>query len=289
MRFDYMSLDTGRNRLYISHMNDGHVIVYDVKAQRVVANIPGIPGCTGVLGAPELDRVFASASQTGQIAVIDAGALQVVANIYAGEFPDGIAYDPVHQKLYVSDEAGGSEIVIDARGGRYLSTIPLGGGVGNTQYDRVTGRIFVTVGQSNQLVAIDPGSDRVVARYPLPGADHPHGLCLDAAHRLAFIACEGNARLIVVGMGDMKVTSVHGVGQDPDVLAFDPGPDRLYVASESGMVSVFVEKDHTLVKQGDMFVAGEAHSVAVDPRTHLVFLPLENVGGHPVLRIMAPN
>jgi hypothetical protein len=31
-----------------------------------------------------------------------------------------------------------------------------------------------------------------------------------------------------------------------------------------------------------------AHSVAVDPATHLVYFPLENVGGQPVLRIMAP-
>ena len=35
-------------------------------------------------------------------------------------------------------------------------------------------------------------------------------------------------------------------------------------------------------------VATNAHSVAVDPRTHLVYLPLRNVRGRPVLRIMAP-
>ena len=34
--------------------------------------------------------------------------------------------------------------------------------------------------------------------------------------------------------------------------------------------------------------APHAHSVAVDPRTHLVYLPLENVDGKPVLRILTP-
>jgi len=29
-----------------------------------------------------------------------------------------------------------------------------------------------------------------------------------------------------------------------------------------------------------------AHTVFVDPETHLVYFPLENVNGHPVLRIM---
>jgi hypothetical protein len=32
-----------------------------------------------------------------------------------------------------------------------------------------------------------------------------------------------------------------------------------------------------------------AHTVAVDPATHRVYLPLENVNGRPVLRILAPT
>jgi hypothetical protein len=31
-----------------------------------------------------------------------------------------------------------------------------------------------------------------------------------------------------------------------------------------------------------------AHTVFVDPKTHLVYLPLQNVDGHPLLRIMRP-
>ena len=32
-----------------------------------------------------------------------------------------------------------------------------------------------------------------------------------------------------------------------------------------------------------------AHTVCVDPDTHLVYFPLQNVNGHPVLRIMELN
>src|SRR5258708_24209627 len=31
-----------------------------------------------------------------------------------------------------------------------------------------------------------------------------------------------------------------------------------------------------------------AHTVCVDPNTHLVYFPLENIDGHPLLRIMEP-
>jgi hypothetical protein len=33
------------------------------------------------------------------------------------------------------------------------------------------------------------------------------------------------------------------------------------------------------------FAAAEAHAIAVDPRTHRLYLPLEDVDGKPVLRV----
>jgi hypothetical protein len=36
-------------------------------------------------------------------------------------------------------------------------------------------------------------------------------------------------------------------------------------------------------------VMPHAHTVCVDPATHLVYLPLENLDGHPILRIMEPG
>jgi hypothetical protein len=86
----------------------------------------------------------------------------------------------------------------------------------------------------------------------------------------------------------MKLLSVHQVGEDPDVLlALDPGLKRLYVSAESGTVAVFQESDRDLRLLGQ-FDMPHAHTVAVDPKSHLVYFPLENVGGDPLLRIMRP-
>ena len=70
-RFDYQSLDPSTGRLYISHMGDGHVVVFDIKTRRVLANLPGFPRVTGVLAVPQLGHVFASATGNHQVAVID--------------------------------------------------------------------------------------------------------------------------------------------------------------------------------------------------------------------------
>ena len=63
-----------------------------------------------------------------------------------------------------------------------------------------------------------------------------------------------------------------------DVLAFDTGSNgtgskRLYISSESGVVAVAGERGRKLVKLGQAFLASNAHTVAVDPATHLVYFP----------------
>lgn len=287
-RFDYQSVDPERRRLYISHMDAGRVIVFDLDAGRAVAEVGGTPRVTGVWAVPAQHAIYASAAGAHALVAISEQTLKITASIDGIRFPDGIAYAPAEQKVFVSDEAGGADVVIDARTNRKRSTIALGGEAGNTHYDSVSHCVLVAVQTRNQLVAIDPGSERVVARYELPGADHPHGFTIDEPGRLAFISCEGNGQLLVVDLRTMQVLSHRAVGDDPDVLAWDAAWRRLYVASESGVLSSFVADSSTLHSAGEIRAA-HAHTVAVDPRTHRVYLPLQNVGGRPVLRILEPT
>ena len=91
----------------------------------------------------------------------------------------------------------------------------LGGGAGNVQYDSVSGKIFADVQTRNQVAVINPRSNRVVRRIPVPGCDSPHGLLIDAPRRMAFVACDGNARLLTLDLGSMKFTGNFGVGDGP--------------------------------------------------------------------------
>ena len=130
-RFDYQSLDTAADRLYISHMDADQLLVLDLRRRKVIAKVPA-PGVHGVLAVPQLGRVFASATNAREVFTIDARTDAVLARAPAGLYPDGIAYDPRERHAFVSDESGGVETVIDARG-RRVATIDLGGGAGNVQ------------------------------------------------------------------------------------------------------------------------------------------------------------
>jgi DNA-binding beta-propeller fold protein YncE len=283
-RFDYQSVDPATGRIYMNHMNAGRTLVFSADSNTVVAEIPDVPRATGVWVVPSHHQVYISAAGAHEVAIVDDRTLKIVSRVGGIRFPDGIAYASDVDKVFVSDESGGADVVIDAKTGAKRSTIELGGEAGNTHYDSVSHCILVAVQTRNQMVAIDPVSEKIVQRYELAGSDHPHGFTLDEPDRLAFISAEGNATLVVLDLRTMKPVQRLTVPDEPDVLAWDPEWRRLYVAAESGALSAYWLNGRTLEPIGEVR-APHAHTVSVDPRTHLVYLPLENVGGKPVLRI----
>ncbi len=288
-RLDYASFDADRHLLFIAHLGDSAVIVFDTQARRVVARIANVSKVHGVLAIPQLRRVYASATGTNEVVAIEEDSWQITARVPAGVYPDGMAYAPDVRKLYVSDEHGNTETVIDVERNVRIATIPLGGEVGNSQYDPGSKHVFVNVQTRGDLVEIDPATDKIVGRTPLPGAKGNHGLLIDAERRLAFIACEDNAALLVLDLRTRKIAAAFSTGRDPDVLALDPGLGLVYVASESGLVTLAGFEAGKVVKLGEAFAGPDAHVVAVDPRTHDVYLPLMNLGGAPALRIVRPS
>lgn len=283
-RWDYQSLDPQSHRLFIAHLGAGEVVVYDTAQATIVATLRGIAGVHGVIAVPELRRVYASATDAQQIAVIDADSLAVVASVPGKGYPDGLAYAPEVGKVYVSDEKDGNETIIDAKSNTALGVVAVGGEAGNTQYDPVSHHIYVAVQTKNQVVDIDPSADQVVQRYNAPGCDHPHGLLIDGEQHRAFVACQGNNKLIVLDMPGMSVITTQDVGSGPDVLALDGSRHLVYVAAENGPLAIFSSDSSGVQRIGFESVGPNAHSVAVAPDSHHIFLPLANVNGHPVLR-----
>jgi DNA-binding beta-propeller fold protein YncE len=90
--------------------------------------------------------------------------------------------------------------------------------------------------------------------------------------------------LLTVDLSTGCVTGTDLVGRDPDVLAYDQKAQRLYVAAESGTVSVLDLRDHQLSVAGSAHLAGGAHVVAVDPSTHHSYYPVPaGTKGRPAL------
>ena len=287
-RFDYQAVDDASRRLYIAHLGDSSLLVFDLDAQRVAAEIPGLPNVHGVVAAPERHLVFATATGEKTLAFIDDTTWSVRSRVHAGEYPNGLAYDPGSDRVFVSNNRGIGVGIVDVKTARALPGIDVGGGAGNTQYDAGSGHVLATVHGHPYLAEIHPAASRVVSRIVLRDVSSCHGLFVASELRLAFAACRGDTPLLIaVDLRDRRQLVTLPLPAEIDVLAFDPGLRRLYAASETGTVVVFaVAADQTVTQVGRGFVGPNAHSVAVDPSTHRVYFPIANLGGRPVLRIM---
>jgi DNA-binding beta-propeller fold protein YncE len=288
-RFDYMALDTGRGLLFVAHMGAGELIEVDVRAHTVVRTLPDLPDVHGVIVVPDRHRVYATATDRNQIVAMDEDSGAVVFTAATGTYPDGLAYDPVRNAVWTTNEHAGSETVIDADTGSVRGTVTLGDEVGNVIYDATTDRMLVAVQGRGDLAVIDPGSFVVGQRIPMAGCDQPHGQALANDAQVMFVGCAGNATLVTVDVAGRTVIDHRKVGESPDVLVYDAGAHRVYVAGEDGWLSVFDHTTGSLTPLGTAHLAEGAHSLALDPATHHTYYPIPNGGSGPVLWEFEPT
>jgi DNA-binding beta-propeller fold protein YncE len=289
-RFDYASLDSKKGLLFIAHLGASQVVEVDVHARRVVRTIGNIDQVHGVFVVPDQHRVYATATGANTVVILDEDSGLQITQAPTGEYPDGLAYDPRRGTIWTTNETGGTETVIDAETGQVRGSVDLGGEVGNVAYDPGSDQMLVAAQGRNTLAIVDPTALTLTKTVALPGCQLPHGLTLDPDNRLAFIACDANATLLTVDLTTWQVTGTNTVGDAPDVLSYDTSARRLYVAAESGWVTILDLHDRQLALVGNDHLADGAHVVAVDPGTHHSFYPIPaGSNGQPALLERQPT
>ncbi|HET9839454.1 MAG TPA: YncE family protein [Candidatus Angelobacter sp.] len=287
-RFDYLTIDYDDGYLLSAHLGPGLLYVIDLKDNKVIATIPDVPGVEGVEYVPDLRKAYTSDWREQKIGVIDLRQKKVIAKLSALDKPDGSAYAAPFHKLYVSDERAKAEIVIDVQTDKVVKTLYFKSETGMPQYDPVARLVYVNLQDLDVMTVIDPATDRVVTPvYTVSPCKGNHGMALDPEHRRAFLVCEGNERMAVLDLDQHKVITTLPVAPDPDVIKYDPGLKRIYVACYSGAISVFQEDDPDHFRKLEDFpVQHKVHSLAVDEHTHRVYVPEEEESGKQVARMI---
>ena len=110
---------------------------------------------------------------------------------------------------------------------------------------------------------------------------------LDVEHRPALLSCEENDLMTVFRLDSHQAIASLPQAKGGDVIAFDAGLKRIYVACYEGAISVFQEDDPThFRKRGDVSVQKRVHSLAIGPATHKVYAPEEQENGKPAAKIV---
>jgi len=286
-RFDYLTIDAGDHYLISAHLAAKQTYVIDLRTNKVIATVTDTPGVEGVEYVPELKKFYTSNAYDNTIGVVDLKQMKVVKKLKTDAKPDGSTYAAPFHKLYVSDERGKAEAIVDVTKDQIIKTLHFDSETGMPQYDPIARKVYVNLQDDNILAVIDPTSDEVVGRYPVGRCKGNHGMALDPEHRRAFLSCEGNELMTVFDLNRNQPIAFLPMAGGPDVVKFDPGLGRIYVACSSGAISIFHmdDPDHYR-KLEDFPVQKKVHSLAVDLETHRVYAPEQEADGKAVARMV---
>ena len=286
-RFDYLTMDDEDHYLLSAQLGPGILYVIDVRTNRVVKAIPGVPGITGLEYVPGLRKVYTSDWGEEKIGVVDLRSMSVIKRLPTAEKPNGSAYATPFRKVYVSDTNGKAVAIVDVDKDDIVKTLRFDSETGMLQYDSVAPKVYVNLRSVNQIAEIDPATDTVAGRYPVEGCQGNHGMAVDAVHHRAFLLCGGNRTLTVFALDSHRSIAHLQLAQGADVVKFDAGLGRIYAACSSGVIGVYQEDDPDhFRKLEDFRVQPMVHSLAVDTGTHRVYAPEQEEDGQPVARMI---
>ena len=286
-RFDYLTIDPTRHLLFSTHLGAGLLYAIDLQTNKVVKTFEDLPGIEGVEIAADVNKAYTSNWLENKIGVIDLEQMKLIKKLPTESKPDGIAYAAPFHKIYVSDERAHAEAVVDVTKDEVVTTLHFASETGNPRYDPVSKHVYVNLQDKNVIAEIDPSTDKEVGEYPVGKCKGNHGMALDSEHRLAFLSCEENDMMTVFRLDTHEPIAYFPQARGGDVIAFDPGLKRIYVACYEGAISVFQEDDPThFRKLGDVPVQKKVHSLAIDLNTHKVYAPEQEENGVPVTRLV---
>src|SRR5436190_17412192 len=116
--WDYLSVDPGTHRLYVTHATK--IVVVDLEKNAVAGEIADTPGIHGFAIAPDLGRGFASNGKENKVSIVDLKTLATISKVETGENPDAILYEPVNHQIYTFNGRGKFETVLDAKSGKVV-------------------------------------------------------------------------------------------------------------------------------------------------------------------------
>jgi DNA-binding beta-propeller fold protein YncE len=286
-RFDYLTIDDEDHFLISAHLGPGIMYVIDLQTNTVIKAIPGLPGITGLEFVPQVGKVYTSDWGEEKIGIVDLHTMTIRKRLATEAKPNGSTYAPPFRKVYVSNTLGKAVTVVNVDQDQIVKTIPFASETGMPQYDSVARRVYVNLRSTNEVAEIDPATDAIIGKYPVDGCQFNHGMAVDSERHRAFLLCSRNRTLTIFALDTHRAIAHFPIPAGADVVKFDPGLGRVYVACASGFISVFeAQTGDRYRKLEDFPVQKMVHSLAVDPASHRVYAPEQEEDGQPVARMV---
>ncbi len=285
---DYVAVDETTGRVFVSRST--HMMVVDGATGKVLFDIPDTPGVHGAGIAAKAGHLFTTNSGDQTVSMLDLKTYAVIRQIKVGPGLDGIMYDEPDDKIILTNHSRpiGTLTALDPKTGDIVATVELEDTAPEGAAADGRGRVFVNNESKNTIQVIDTKTWKAVASWPLAPCDGPTGIAYDKATNRIFSGC--NKTSVVVEAATGKVVASIPNGTRVDALGWDPERKLIFIPNGGeGNVTVVHQDsaDKYSVVATVPTVAG-AKTIAVDPRTHNVYLFQPERGPAPPLPADAP-
>lgn len=180
-RFDYVAVDTRRNRVYAAHTGSQTLLVVDGKTGKTLGQVDVGP-MHGVAVDPASGAVYTGDGTNQTVSKVDPVRLRVVSTATVSGNVDGIALDPVLHRVYADEDGHGRVFVVDAQSMKQVAIVRLpGNDPESLVVDPSTHRVYQNLNDIDSVAVIDPKSLAVIKTIKTPALVHNHPLVFDAA------------------------------------------------------------------------------------------------------------
>jgi YVTN family beta-propeller protein len=278
--WDYLTVDEGGRRLYVSHGTQ--VEVLDVDSGSIVGSIPKTLGVHGIAIAPELGRGFVSNGHSATVTVFDLKTLKEIGEVPTGQKPDAIIFDSATARVFAFNGGSNSATAIDAATGKVVGTVELGGGPEFAAADG-GGSVYDNLEDESLVLKINSRKLTVEQRWPTAPCSSPSSMAIDRVNRRLFVGCRSKV-MAVMNADTGKVITTLPIGDHVDATAYDPERKLIFNSNGEGTITVIRQESadqYSVVET--VKTVPRAKTMALDPKTHRVFLSAAESGQFEVL------
>jgi DNA-binding beta-propeller fold protein YncE len=227
--FDHGAFEPSTRRVFVAHTARSRLDVIDHDGLRHIASVDGFPGAAGVVA--DDGTVLVTNRGSAQLAVVDAATFKIRAIYPTSPRPNGVAFHAGRQLAVaacIGDDTQGPELLTFSLNdiGRWSLSLP-----GQPRWcvmDAAGDRIFVAIREPAMVLVARLPELRDVRHWTIP-VEGPHGLDIDHASGMLYVACDGGA-LVQCDARDGRLGSLWPLPGGPDATFFNAVSGLVHVA-----------------------------------------------------------
>jgi DNA-binding beta-propeller fold protein YncE len=271
-KMDHQAIDRKRGRLFVANTANASLDIVDLKAGKLLKQVPGQKGIQGIAYASDLDRVFVGNGGGGICNVFDGEDYRLLRTIPFGVDADNVRYNPDSHRVYVA-QADKNIAILDGASYDTRPAIELTRPLGAMLLDSAHRQLYINTKATGQVVVIDLPTEKVAARFAVTLAGNNSALAIDNEGRRLFIGCRKKPLMVVLDSESGKEVASAPLAGDVDDMYFDSQRKRIYASCGEGFLVVIRQSDPDKYEvEAKLPTANRARTSLFDPDSGRLYL-----------------